>query len=110
MPEHEAMRQATSDDFWRFWTDPFMWSCVAMVVLGHLARVFAASEPIVLRKLVAEAVLAAIGAVGIYVGADLQGMGVQQKVLVSVLMSLGGIHLVQRTLQVYASVRKGGGV
>lgn len=76
-----------------------------MVVIGHIARVFSSSEPIIWRRLVAEAVLAAIGAVGIYIGAELQGMGEWEKLGVAVLMSLGGIHLVQRGIQIWIKVK-----
>lgn len=94
-------------DVWQFWTDPLMWSCVAMVIVGHVAKVFSSSEPIVWRRLIAEGVLAGIGALGIYIGAELQGMGELEKLGTSVLMSLGGIHLVQRGWQVYAKVKGG---
>lgn len=107
MATQELAREAANGDALQFWTDPLMWSCVAMVVIGHFARVFASSEPIVWRKLVAEAVLAAIGAVGIYAGADMQGMDTLEKIMVSVLMSLGGIHLMQRLLQAWTAIKGG---
>ncbi len=77
-----------------------------MVIIGHVAKVFRSSEPIVWRRLIAEAVLAGIGAVGIYIGAELQGMDALEKLGVSVLMSLGGIHLVQRGIQIYGKLKE----
>lgn len=108
MPDSEIGRQVTSPDAMAFWADPLMWSCVAMVVLGHLARVFKTPGPVDWRALFAELLMAAIGAVGIYAGAELQGMGVLEKILTSVLMSLGGIHVVQRALQAWSTIKGAG--
>lgn len=105
---NELGRQASSLDALSFWADPLMWSCVFIVVLGHAARVFKAPGPVVWRVFVAELVMAAIGAVGIYAGAELQGMGTLEKIGTSVLMSLGGIHAIQRALQAWSTVKGGG--
>lgn len=80
-----------------------------IVVIGHAARVFKVSEAVVWRVLLAELVLAAIGTIGVYISAELQGLGTLEKLLASVLMSLGGIHAVQRMVQVWNAL-KGGGI
>jgi len=108
MPSEELRQLTSGADAWTFWTDPLMWSCVVIVGLGHVARVFKMNGPVVWRVLFAETVMAMIGAVGIYAGAEMQGMDVLQKIGVSVMMSLGGIHTIQRAVQAWTTLRGGG--
>ncbi len=78
-----------------------------IVVIGTVARVFRSTEKVDLRMMLAEAVLAAIGAIGIYAGAEMQGLDTHTKVFCSVLMSLGGIHGLQRAFQILHTLRGG---
>lgn len=86
-------------DAYHFWSDPLMWSCIAMVLIGTISRALISSEPLSVRKLAGEALLTAIGAVGIYAAGMLRGADPMEQVLYSSLMSLGGIRVVQHVLQ-----------
>lgn len=99
MPEKDAANL--------FFQDRLMWSCVLIVVAGTVARVFRSGEKIDLRLVLAESVLAAVGAIGIYAGAEMQGLDGYTKIFVSVMMSLGGIHGLQRAMQVWQTLKGG---
>lgn len=101
MPERELVNGVS------FFTDRLLWFCVGLVVIGTVARAFKSSEKIELRAVLSEAVLAGVGAVGIYAYAEMQGLDVPGKVLCSVLMSLGGIHGLQRVIQVWQTLKGG---
>jgi hypothetical protein len=101
MPEKELANSAY------FFTDRLLWACVAIVVVGTVARALKSVEKVSLRVVAAESVLAGIGAIGIYAYADMQGMDVFAKIISSVLMSLGGIHGLQRGIQVWQTLKGG---
>lgn len=102
MPDKDIVVNGAS-----FFTDRLLWSCVSIVVIGTIARAFKNSEKVSLRAVAAEAVLAGVGAIGIYAYAELQGVDVPGKVICSVLMSLGGIHGLQRGIQVWQTLKGG---
>ena len=101
MPEREIVNSAS------FFTDRLMWWCVMIVVTGTIARVFRSAEKVPWQIIVSEAVLAGVGAVGIYAYAEMKAFSVPEKVLCSVLMSLGGIHGIQRAIQVWQTLKGG---
>lgn len=101
MPEKEVQ------NFWGVLTDPYMWLVIFMVTAGTIAKLLKNQEPLDTRVLVAETILAAIGAIGIYAFGVLQNYSPVETVFMASLMSLGGIHTIQRAIQFAQQVTKG---
>lgn len=104
MPEKEAVIHVVNG--WAFWTDSTMWTLVAMCVLGYVAKTLASDEPIEARKLIGEGILTAIGAIGMYAGGLLQGLPPLQMIVLATLAALGGIHVIQRMVQLASQMKK----
>lgn len=101
MPEREIING------WAFFTDPTMWLLMTVSVLGTIGRVFTSQEPIDKRVLAGETIMAGIGAVGVYAAGLIKGYNPAEVILIGVLLTLGGIHSVQRAVQVFQYIQKG---
>ncbi|MFP8968585.1 hypothetical protein ACKC9G_18530 [Pokkaliibacter sp. CJK22405] len=84
-----------------FWSDPLMWICVGMVIIGVFSKYLMSKEVITAKQLLGEVLASGIGAIGIYAAGILRGNSPTEQVVYASLMSLGGLHLIQRTLQAF---------
>lgn len=88
------------------WTDQTLLSFVVMILMGAIARVFVSNEPLDLRKLAGEAMLAALGAVMLYSFGLLQGMSTPQLMFLGALGGLGGVRLLEWIMKIARKVKE----
>lgn len=99
-PEREIVEQGFS------WADQTLVSFIVMILMGAIARVFVSNEPLDLRKLAGEAMLAVLGAVMLYSFGLLQGLTVPQMMFLGALGGLGGVRLLEWIMKIARRVRE----
>jgi len=80
-------------------------SLVALMVFGTLGRILNSNEPLDMRRLVGELILASIGAVLLYAFGILNGMNYYQIIAVGALGGLGGVRLLEWTIKIWKQVQ-----
>lgn len=88
------------------WTDPTLLSFVGMLVVGTLARVLVSDEPLDLRKLSGELLLALLAAVALFYLGVLQGLSTPQMMAVGSLAGLGGVRLLEWVIKIAKAARE----
>jgi len=88
------------------WADKSLWIVMGFILLGHVARNLVSDEPFNIRKFIGEMILAAIGAVSIYVMGLLQGLPEPQIIFIGLLTSLGGLRALEWAAKITRAVKK----
>ena len=92
----------------QWWSDPLLWSVIAMFILGTIGRILVSDEPFDPRKFFGELILAAIGAIILYSFNLMQGMTPIQIVFFGALGSLGGVRLIEWIIKIAKKVKSSG--
>lgn len=105
MPGKELAERVAAGDHY-FWLSPEFWTFLSIVLLGFLGRTLIGKEPLDKRQLAGEAILTAVGAVGMYAAGLLQGLSVLQMIVLGSLAALGGIRAFSWLLKAAIAIKK----
>lgn len=92
------------------WQDRTLVALVTMAAFGYAFRFLVSGEPFNLRRFAGEMGISVMGAVGLYAAGIMQGMSIEQVMLLGIAAALGWLRLAEWLTKAALAVKTGGGV